>query len=85
MEEEILSLFFVGVEEEMEFWEFLVLEDKKDKDNIDFDWNVVFLFFFFFVVGGLFFGYDIGVILGVVVFIVSLEYSGIDWYNLSLL
>lgn len=52
---------------------------------MEFEWSVVFLFFFFFVVGGLFFGYDIGVILGVVVFIVLLELSGMDWYNLFLI
>lgn len=83
LEEETPSLSSVGVEEETELREPLVPEDKKDKDNIDFDWNAVLLPFLFPAVGGLLFGYDIGATSGAAVSIVSPEHSGTDWYNLS--
>lgn len=48
-------------------------------------WIFVVLLFLFLVLVGLLYGYDIGVILGVVVLIVLSIFSGIDWYELMLL
>lgn len=53
------------------------------EDEQSFDWNAVLWPFFFPAVGGLLFGYDIGATSGATVSIVSPEFSGTDWYNLS--
>lgn len=70
-----------SVDVEQELQQPLVTKD--DEENQSFEWNAVLWPFFFPALGGLLFGYDIGSTSGAAVSIVSSQFSGTDWYNLT--
>lgn len=71
----------VEVEVEKELQQPLVSKD--EDENLPFEWSAVLWPFFFPALGGLLFGYDIGATSGAAVSIVSQQFSGTDWFNLT--